>query len=172
MPFVEARIFHRTVAAWSQASSGAFLKARVGFLLLGKQCCHRVVYSKIYSRLCKVEDLVLGKALNLGLLVAGSWLSQVSCWMLWGLPSQCLHPGHLSTAHTQWSPDSILRIQVWVCPFWTSVSRLKKSGVLVLALLLAPKWAAQWAKLSLKGRGCPPLVVHLGHGTGKRKMWV
>lgn len=83
MPFVEGRIFHRTVSAWLQMSSGALLKARVGFLLLGKQCCRRVVYGKVYSSLCKVENLASEKAfLNLGLLVAGLWLSQVSCWML------------------------------------------------------------------------------------------
>lgn len=82
MPFVEGRIFHRTVSAWLQMS-GALLKARVGFLLLGKQCCHRVIYSKIYSSLCKVENLASGKDfLNLGCLVASLWLSQVSCWML------------------------------------------------------------------------------------------
>jgi len=72
MPFVEGRIFHRTVSARLQTSSGALLRARVGFLLLGKQCCHRVVYSKIYGSLCKVENLAPEKAaLNLGLLVAG-----------------------------------------------------------------------------------------------------
>lgn len=70
MPFVEGRIFHRTVSKVIKS----IVKASMGFLLLGKQCCHRVVYSKIYSSLCKVEDPVSGKALNLGLLVAGLWL--------------------------------------------------------------------------------------------------
>lgn len=130
MPFVEGRIFHRTVSAWLQMSSGALLKTRVGFLLLGKQCCYRAVYSKIYSSLYKMENWALGKAfLNLGLLVAGLWLSQVSCWMLWGLPSQRLCLGRWSTAGSQRIAGYVLRTQVWVCPFWALVSRLKKSNV-------------------------------------------
>lgn len=156
MPFVEGRIFHRTMCARLQMSSRALLKARMGFLLLGKELCHRILHSKIQSSLCKVENLASGKAF----LKLGPWLSQVGCWVLSGLPSQYLCLGHLSIAGSKWNPDCILRIQVWVWLLWAG---WEKSNLL---LLLAPILAAQWAKLCPKGRGCPPLVLHLGHGTG------